>query len=72
MDGAQVISMYKAILAITNKMFTAAQNSQWDELVSLEQECKQLTKALTKRETDRLFDYGQVQNTILPHSPDIG
>ncbi len=64
MDGAQVISMYKAILAITNRMLTAAQNSQWDELVSLEQECKQLTKALTKGESDTILDNELLQKKI--------
>lgn len=64
MDGAQVISMYQAILAITSKMLTAAQNNQWDELVSLEQECKQLTKALTKEESGTILDKELLQKKI--------
>ena len=64
MDGEQVISMYNAILVITDKMLTAAENSQWDELISLEQECKQLTKALSKEESGTLLDRELLQHKI--------
>lgn len=64
MDGAQIILMYKAILAVTGKMLSAAQNSQWDELVSLEQECKQLTGRLTKEESGAILDKELLQNKV--------
>ncbi|SDY23304.1 flagellar protein FliT [Nitrosomonas sp. Nm58] len=46
MDEAQIISTYKAILAITHKMLKAAQENDGKRLFSLEQECKKLTHAL--------------------------
>ena len=41
MDSLQVIETYENILKITRKMLTAAQNSEWEKLVMLEQECNQ-------------------------------
>lgn len=46
MDGVQIIFTYKAILTVTEKMLKAAQANNWEELISLEQECKLLTQAL--------------------------
>jgi flagellar protein FliT len=48
MDSTQIIMTYKAILTTTGKMLTAAQNNEWDQLVSLEQECRRLTETLKK------------------------
>jgi len=45
-DGMQMIATYEAILAITDQMLQAARNSDWDELVALEQNCKRLTTEL--------------------------
>lgn len=64
MDGTQVISMYGAILATTRKMLVAAKNNEWDELVSLEQECRQLTKALTKEELVTILDKELLQKKV--------
>ncbi len=64
MTGTEIISMYDAILAITRKMLVAAQNNQWDELISLEQECRQLTQSLTKEELVPLSDQELLQKKI--------
>ncbi len=64
MDGTQVITTYKAILATTGKMLAAAQNNQWDELVSLEQECRQLTKSLIKEESNPILDKELLQKKV--------
>jgi len=56
--------MYNAILATTGKMLVAARNNQWDELVSLEQECKQLTKMLTKEELGTILDKELLQKKV--------
>ncbi len=66
MDGTQVITTYKAILVITGKMLAAAQNNQWDELLSLEQECRQLTKILIKdkEESDPILDKELLQKKV--------
>lgn len=55
-DHTQVISTYDAILATTGKMLTAAQNSEWDQLTALEQECRQLTDRLRNNDTEPLLD----------------
>ncbi len=56
MDNAHTIITYHAILATTGKMLAAAQNSEWDQLVSLEQECRQLTESLKYNDTEPLLD----------------
>lgn len=53
MDGKQVIATYESILDITGQMLVAAQNSQWDQLICLEQECKSLTKKLVANKLDK-------------------
>jgi flagellar protein FliT len=53
MEGKQVIATYESILNITGQMLLAAQNSQWDKLICLEQECKSLTKKLVANKTDK-------------------
>lgn len=50
-NGMQIITTYEAILAITNQMLQAAKNSNWDELVALEQDCKRLTTWLMEQHT---------------------
>ncbi len=46
MNSLQVIATYEAILATTNQMLEAAINNDWDRLVALEQDCKQLVEEL--------------------------
>lgn len=46
MDNTQVIMTYQAILAITDKMLIAANNKECDQLVALEQECRNLVEVL--------------------------
>ena len=48
MNSVQTLKTYDAILATTGKMLTAAQNNEWDQLIELEQECRQLTEILIK------------------------
>lgn len=64
MDSTQTIMTYKAILATTGKMLAAAQNKKWDELVSLEQECRQLTGMLIKEDPEPILDKELLQNKI--------
>ena len=47
----QMITAYKEILAITDQMLLAARNSNWDELVALELDCKHLTNQLVSQTT---------------------
>ena len=64
MDNTQVIMTYEAILATTGKMLAAAQNSEWDELVSLEQECRQLTEILIKKDSQSILDQELLQKKV--------
>ena len=59
MDSLQVIETYENILKITRKMLTAAQNSEWEKLVMLEQECNQLTNKLIQSESASLLSHEQ-------------
>ena len=40
MDNSQIIGTYETILDITGQMLRAAQDSDWDLLVSLEEDCR--------------------------------
>jgi flagellar protein FliT len=60
MDSSQIISTYEAILAITNQMLEAAQNSDWDKLVAREQECRRLTEELIANGTGEALS-GELQ-----------
>ena len=64
MNDIQTIMAYKAILATTGKMLVAAQNNRWDELISLEQECRELTQILIKGDPEPLLDKELLQNKI--------
>ncbi len=46
MNSPQVIAIYETILAITGQMLDAARNDDWDRLVALEKNCKQLIEEL--------------------------
>jgi len=64
MDNAHTIIIYNAILATTEKMLAAAQNSEWDQLVSLEQECRKLTDTLKGNNTEPPLDKELQQKKI--------
>lgn len=65
MNGIQTISTYKGILAITEQMLQAAQNSNWDELVSLEHDCKQLANQLIEHHQQKLSEEQQKKKITL-------
>jgi len=50
MDNTQIIKTYEEILSTTNKMLVAAQNSEWDTLINLEKQCRELTNKLIESE----------------------
>lgn len=52
MDHKQIIATYEAILIITNKMLTAAEDNEWEKLIKLEKECRKLTKNLVTSNSD--------------------
>lgn len=52
MNNSQSINIYENILNTTNKMLTAAQNNEWDQLIDLEQECRKLTDKLMSNNTE--------------------
>lgn len=56
MDSIQTLKTYDAILATTGKMLAAAQNSEWDQLIQLEQECRQLTEILIQNDQEPILD----------------
>ncbi|PTN13133.1 flagellar protein FliT [Nitrosomonas aestuarii] len=65
MNSAQLINTYEHILVITQKMLAAAQNSEWDKLIKLEQECKQLTNILIKDKTEPLLSHELQQRKLV-------
>ena len=64
MNSVQTLKTYDAILATTGKMLTAAQNNEWDRLIELEQECRQLTEILIKNDQEPILDKELLQKKI--------
>ncbi len=52
MNSLQIITTYEAIQATTGKMLLAAQNGEWDKLITLEQECRHLTEQLMQNKSE--------------------
>jgi flagellar protein FliT len=50
MTSQEVVSVYEAMVAITDQMVQAASDSDWDRLVLLEQQCAALVRALKESE----------------------
>ena len=64
MNSVQTLKTYDAILATTGKMLAAAQNNEWDQLIQLEQECRQLTEILIKNDQDPILDKELLQKKV--------
>lgn len=64
MDSTQILTTYTAILATTGKMLVAAQNSEWDQLIILEKECKRLTEALINNDSEPILDQELLQKKV--------
>jgi flagellar protein FliT len=45
-NNFEIIAIYEAILIITGRMLKAAQSADWERLITLEHECRGLTKKL--------------------------
>ena len=45
-NSFEIITIYEAILAVTGRMLKAAQDADWERLITLEHECRGLTKRL--------------------------
>ena len=46
MTGSEVVSMYEAMVGISNQMLAAATASDWDRLTQLEQQCAACVRQL--------------------------
>lgn len=45
-NSFEMITIYEAILTTTGRMLKAAQSADWEKLITLEHECRGLTKKL--------------------------
>ncbi|MCC6916207.1 flagellar protein FliT [Nitrosomonas sp.] len=63
-NDMQMIAAYEEILAITDRMLQAAKNSNWDELVALELDCKQLTARLMTQNAREQLSEEQKQKKV--------
>ncbi len=64
MNSTQALITYDAILAITGKMLSAAQNNQWNQLILLEQECRKLTEMLVMHDPEPILDKELLQKKV--------
>lgn len=63
-NGIQVIIAYEEILTITRRMLQAAKNSDWDELVALERDCKRVTTWLMEQNTHEQLSEEQKKKKV--------
>lgn len=54
-NNSEIIAIYEAILTITGRMLKAAQNADWERLITLEHECRGLTKKLMISDENRVL-----------------
>lgn len=64
MNGSQTLETYNAILTTTGRMLIAAKNNEWDQLITLERECKQLTDSLIQKDSEPILDKELLQEKI--------
>ncbi|MCP5252209.1 MAG: flagellar protein FliT [Nitrosomonas sp.] len=64
MDGIKIINLYEDILATTDKMLDAAKRNEWDTLIALERQCRELTQKLATNETELPLSYEHQQKKI--------
>lgn len=64
MNSTETLMTYNAILSTTGKMLAAAQNNEWDQLILLEQECRQLTEMLINNDPEPILDKELLQNKV--------
>ena len=64
MENTQIINTYEEILATTNKMLAAAQKNDWDALINLEKQCRELTHQLINNEKESELSYELQQKKI--------
>ena len=64
MDSTQLISLYEEIQITTRMMVVAAQNGEWENLIELEQQCKRLTDALVRHESETVLSHELQQKKI--------
>lgn len=63
-DATQMINAYTAILAITDQMLQAAKNNNWDELITLEHNCKRLASQLMEQPVRKVLSEVQQKKKI--------
>ena len=77
MENYKIIAIYEALLVTTGEMLQAAQESDWDRLILLEQQCRELTDTLVSGNTGQILDAGlrqrktEIIRRVLAHDAEI-
>lgn len=77
MGSSQVIANYESLSAITAQMREAAVRGEWDQLIDLEQQCRQHVAAMKQTDVSVVLDETSRQRKvrlikkILAHDADI-
>jgi flagellar protein FliT len=64
MGTRQVIDDYEALAAVTHEMRIAAERGEWDQVLLLEQQCKQLIDSLKSADEPSLLDEASQPHNI--------
>jgi len=56
MDPSQVIANYELLSALTVQMLAAAMDDEWDQLISIEQQCGELVSAMKPLDAEVMLD----------------
>jgi flagellar protein FliT len=77
MGSSQVIATYESLSALTAQMREAAVRGEWDQLIELEQQCRQHVAAMKEADVSAMLDEPSRQRkvrlikNILAHDADI-
>jgi flagellar protein FliT len=77
MSPDQVIANYEALLALTERMRVAAEHGEWEQLISIEQQCSELVEAMKPVDDEVKLDEAtrerkcQLINQILADNAEI-
>jgi flagellar protein FliT len=77
MGAPQVIANYESLSALTGQMLEAAKDGEWDQLISIEQQCSELVAAMKLLDAETILDEAsnqlkkQLINKILSEDAEI-
>lgn len=62
MNSAQIIANYELLSTLTEQMLEAAKSEEWDNLISIEQQCSELVAVIKPLDAEVVLDEAACQH----------